>query len=166
MKIRSPDSVPLDEGEPSRADSRTQGARSLASLSPGEVMLARCRAFSEGDFGFVYDGYHQEANFLGQFPDREAYLRYGREVLARQFRILACRVLRERVAGDEARVLFYQKVRYQGEHSESLERAHLLRSEGGWLYLGGEKLDRAAIAEPLESIGWEEFERAGEKVFY
>lgn len=158
-----------DRDKPSEADPRVPesgGASSLESIAPGELMLARCRAFGAGDFALIYDSYHPEANFLGHFPDRDAYIRYGRESLARQYRILECRVLRERAADKEAWVLLYQMVEHRGERSEQLERALVLRTAGGWRYLGGQKMERADFPGPLEAIDWADFDRAQDKIFY
>jgi SEC-C motif-containing protein len=137
----------------------------MDSLSPSQLILARSRAFAEGDFGFVYDSYHPDSNFCRQFPDRQAYLDYARTVLALDFVIDDCRIVKERVAVDQARVLFCLDLRFRGERVETFELALLLATADGWRYHSGQKLAREDFAGEVEAIDWEDFER-GEKVVF
>jgi SEC-C motif-containing protein len=135
-------------------------------LSPSQVLLARSRAFSEGDFGLVYDSYHPDSNFCRQFPDRQAYLDYARSVLATDFVIRECRILREKVEGNQARVIFYLDTMFLGQQAESFELALLLRTPGGWRCHSGQKLLRSEFAGKIDEIDWDDFEKAKEKVFF
>lgn len=137
----------------------------MHSLSPSQLILARSRAFTEGDFGFIYDSYHQDSNFRRQFPDRSEYLDYGRSALAVDFVIDECRVLQERVEETEARVIFYLDARFQGRRVETFELALLLPTSDGWLYHSGQKLGRDEYAGEIEAIGWEDFARAEKAIF-
>ena len=135
-------------------------------LSPSQLILARSRAFTAGDFEFVYDSYHPEANFRRQFPDRQAYLDYGRSVLAADFAIHECRILQEKVEGEQARVIYYLDARFRGERVETFELALLLPTGEGWRYYSGQKLPRSEFAGEVGEIAWEDFERAAEKIVF
>jgi SEC-C motif-containing protein len=135
-------------------------------LSPSQVILARSRAFSEGDFGRVYDSYHPDSNFCRQFPDRQAYLDYARSVLATDFVIRECRILRKKVEGRAARLILYLDTMFRGQKAASFELALLLRTPGGWRYHSGQKLLRSEFAGKIDEIDWDDFEKAKEKVFF
>jgi SEC-C motif domain protein len=137
----------------------------METLTPSQLILARSRAFIEGDFGFVYDSYHADSNFLRQFPDREEYLRYARSVLAVDFVIGDCRILQERTEAAEARVIFYLDARFRGERIETFELALLLAAADGWRYHSGQKLGRDEYAGEIEKISWGDFERAEKAIF-
>lgn len=133
--------------------------------SPSELILARCRAFGAGDFGFIYDSYHPDSNFRRQFPDRRDYLAYARSALAVDFHIVECRILREE-AGEQARVIFYLDTLYRGRRVEILELALLLRTDGGWCYHSGQKIDRSDFAGEIEAIDWLDFEKISDKAVF
>ena len=135
-------------------------------LSPSQLVLARSRAFTEGDFGRVYDSYHPDSNFCRQFTDRQAYLDYARSVLAADFVIHECRILREKVEGDQAHVIFYLDTVFRGQQAESFELALLLRTPDGWRYHSGQKLLRSEFAGKIDEIDRDDFEKAQEKVFF
>jgi len=136
----------------------------LRHASPAELVRDRCRAFAAGDFGFIYDSYHADALFRQHFPDRSAYLAYGRATLSAEFRIRECRVLKERVGGERAQLLFYLDSLYRGERVETVECALLLRTEDGWRYHSGQKLSREELPAAIEDVDWSDFERAGENI--
>ncbi len=138
----------------------------VSDLSPSELVLARGRAFSEGDFAFIYDTYHPDSNFRQQFPDRSAYIHYGRTALGKDFTIDACRVLHERVDNDEARVIFYLGTTYQGQKEEGFELSLFYRTVKGWRYHSSQKLARDEFAGAIEEIDWSDFERVKDKVFF
>jgi SEC-C motif-containing protein len=138
----------------------------MDSFSPSQLVLARSRAFAVGDFGFIYDSYHPDSNFCRQFADRQAYLDYARSVLAADFVIQDCRILRQRVEGDRASVIFYLDVRFRGERIETFELALLLSTGEGWRYHSGQKLGRDEYRGEIEAIGWDDFEKVKEKVFF
>lgn len=141
--------------------------RSLNRLEPADLIEERCRAFREGDFGFVYDSYHPDSLFLQQFPDREDYLRYGRDVLARDFQIRRWRILRQRqIAADEVRLIFYLETRFRGETAEILEMATIIHTRVGWRYQGGQKMERREFPGPVETITFADFEKMREKIFF
>lgn len=138
----------------------------MNALSPSQLILARCRAFADGDFGFVYDSYHPDSNFCRQFPDRQAYLEYGRSVLAADFVIHECRILQEKVEGERARVIFYLDARLRGERVETFELSLLLPGREGWRYHSGQKLLRSEFAGKIEEIDRDDFEKVREKVIF
>jgi SEC-C motif-containing protein len=135
-------------------------------LSPSQLILARCRAFSGGDFGFVYDSYHSDSNFCRQFPDRQAYVDYARTALAADFIIDECRILREKIEEVQARVIFYLDIRFRGQRIETFELALLLLTGEGWRCHSGQKLLRSEFAGEIDGIDWDDFEKAKEKVFF
>jgi SEC-C motif-containing protein len=135
-------------------------------LTPAELVRARGRAFAERDFGFIFDTYHPDSNFRLQFPDRAAYIRYGRSTLAEDFQIRECRILKERIGDQETRVLFYLDTLFRGERSEVFESSLFLRTEEGWRYHSSQKLERTEFPGEIEAIDWEDFERVGEKIFF
>jgi SEC-C motif-containing protein len=137
----------------------------MTPLSPSQVILARSRAFTEGDFGFIFDSYHPESNFRLQFPDRAAYLDYGRSALATDFVIDECRILHEKVDAKEARIIFYLDARFRGSRVETFELALLILTAEGWLYHSGQKLGRDEYAGDIEAIGWGDFDRPEKTIF-
>lgn len=134
-------------------------------LSPSQMILARSRAFTEGDFGRVYDSYHPESNFCRQFPDRQAYLDYARSVLATDFVIQECQILREKVEGNQAQVIFYLDIRFRGERIETFELALLLRTGEGWRCHSSQKLGRDEFPGEIDAIDWRDFERVEKAIF-
>lgn len=134
--------------------------------TPSALILARAAASRSGDFGFIFDSYHADSNFRRQFPLRQDYLDFAHEVLDGEIVLRECRVLHERFDGEEAAVLFYQRVEAHGVMSETLELAWLKRGEQGWSFDCSERLDRSAIERPLEEIEWDDFARAAEKVVF
>lgn len=138
----------------------------LSSISPAELVTARCRAFDAGDFVFVYDSYHPDSFFIRQFPDREAYIAYARTRLARDYKILECRVLKERGGAEQAEVLFFLASLFRGVRQESFELSTLVRTAGGWRYHSSQKLSREDFSGELDAVDWSDFEAVGEKVFF
>jgi SEC-C motif-containing protein len=136
------------------------------SASPSELVLARCRAFGEGNFGFIYDSYHSESYFRAQFPSRRAYVRHGADTLAGDFRIRECRILKEEIEGDEARVLFYLDTLFQKERAESFELSFLRRTRRGWRYHSSQKLPRGDFEGEIEEIDIGDFDRVRDKIFF
>jgi SEC-C motif-containing protein len=138
----------------------------ISSYSPSELVLARCRAFGEGDFGFIYDTYHPQSYFRAQFPTRRAYVRHGAHCLSGDFRIRECRILKEEIAGDEARVLFYLDTLFRDESAESFELSLFRGTTRGWRYHSSQKLGRGEFAGKIEEIGFLDFEKVKDKVFF
>lgn len=139
---------------------------SSSSMSPSELVLARCRAFDTGDFGFIYDSYHPDSFFRSQFPSRRAYLRHGAGSLANDFRIRECRILKEEINGDEARALFYLDTLFKGERVESFELSFFRMTEKGWRYHSSQKLARGEFAGEIEEITFRDFEKVQDKIFF
>jgi len=135
-------------------------------FSPSELVQARCRAFGEGDFAFIYDTYHADSYFRAQFTSRRAYLRHGMASLSQDFRICECRILKEQIDGQEARVLFYLDSVYRCERVESFELAHFLCTEQGWRYHSSQKMAREDFSGEIEAIDFQDFERIKDKVFF
>ncbi|PLX85143.1 MAG: hypothetical protein C0617_05520 [Desulfuromonas sp.] len=135
-------------------------------LAPSELVLARREAFDRGDFAYIYDTYHPDSMFRQQFPDRQEYLRYGASSLAADYRILECRILREEIAEDAARVLFLLASEYGGQRVESLELSRFLRTGKGWRYHSSQKMTRDEYPGKIEDIGWDDFDRGKDKVFF
>lgn len=152
---------------PSIRDSASNRRMAMSrTATPAMLILDRAAACRAGDFAFVYDSYLDDSNFRRQFPHRQEYLDYAREVLAIDFVLHECRVLRERISGEEAAVLFYQRIDFRGEVVETLELAHLRLTVAGWRLDRGEKLERRAVARPLEAIDWDDFAAAVDKVVF
>ena len=135
-------------------------------LSPAELILERCRAFASGDYALVYDLHHPESFFRRLYPEREGYLEYARTVLRHDFRIRECRILKEQVTGEEARVIYYLDIFFKGERRESFELCRLRRRQGEWLYLETQKIERQDFPGSPEAIDWEDFERVKDKILF
>lgn len=134
--------------------------------SPAELILARVEAFRRGDFGAVYDSYHQDANFRRQFPDREAYVRYGWAHLGKEFRIRRCTILREETNGAEARVISWLEFELHGVPHAVAELAWLQRNADEWRYRCGQKLTADELPVPLAQLDFAHFDDLAEKVIY
>jgi SEC-C motif-containing protein len=135
-------------------------------LAPSELVLARCRAFREGDFGFIYDSYHPDSFFRMQFPDRNDYVENGRSSLMSDFAIRECRILKEEQHHGRARVIYYLDTLFQGNRAESFELALFRMTDLGWLYFATQKMERKDFPGELTEISWEDFDQVEDKVFF
>jgi len=135
-------------------------------LTPGQLVLARAKAFDDGDFSFIYDTYHPDSTFKEQFPDRQEYIHYGGANLTTDFRILQCRILKEESGDNTSRVLFYLDIEYQGKRVESFELSVFFRDQGEWRYHSSQKLERSEFTGPVEEIDWEDFDRVADKIYF
>jgi len=123
-------------------------------------------AFAAKDFGSVYDSYHPDSNFCRQFPDRQAYIEYAETALSSDFDLDQCRILRERVEAESARVIYYLDFRFRGERSENFELALLLLTGEGWRIHSSQKLTREEYVGEVDAIDWDDFERSPEKFIF
>jgi len=137
-----------------------------ADISPAELVQRRGQAFSAGDFAFIYDTYHPDSNFRAQFPDRQAYIAMGKNSLGWDFRIAQCRVLKEEVGAEDARVLFYLDTLYRGQREETFELSLFLLTDAGWRYHSSQKLGRDDFPGAVDEIDWADFEQVKDKVFF
>lgn len=135
-------------------------------LTPAQLVRARCEAFQRGDFGFIYDSYHADSPFRGLYPQRQAYLRQGQGELLRDYQIRQCRVLKEEVGAQEARVLFYLATTYQGVGGETFELSRFTFTAEGWRYHSSQKLERQEFGGTIEEIDWEAFERVKDQIVF
>ncbi|MBE0599569.1 MAG: hypothetical protein IH614_20200 [Desulfuromonadales bacterium] len=137
------------------------------SSSPATLILQRCRAFVGGDFGLVWDIHHPDSFFRGLYPDREAYLEFAGTSLQADFTIRECRILQEESGESAARVIYYLDIQFKGERRESFELCWLRRlDDGQWRYLATQKIERQEFHGEMDEIGWEDFERAEDKVIF
>ena len=137
-----------------------------ADIPPSELVRRRGAAFSAGDFAFIYDTYHPDSIFRSQFPDRRAYISFGKNSLRRDFHIDQCRILREEVGQEEAQVLFYLDTRFRGEREETFELSRFLLTDSGWRYHSSRKLSRDEFSGTVDEIDWRDFEKVKDKVFF
>jgi len=138
----------------------------MTDSSPSALILARVEAFRRCDFGFIFDTYHSASNFRRQFPDRDEYIRYGWANLGKEFRILACRVVREEIAGNSAQLIFWLEFELHGVRQRYAELAWLEEAGDGWRYRCGQKLEAEAWPVPAEQLDFVHFEAVTEKVLY
>ena len=127
--------------------------------APSELILARCRAFSAGDFGFIYDSYHAESNFRRQFSDRDGYCQYAEETLGPGYEIIDCKILDQDSDDSEARVVFLMQMVVHGEIQIYAELAWLKREGQGWLYHRGQKMTADELPDAPESLTIDDFSR-------
>jgi len=131
----------------------------MSDYSPSQLILARCQAFSSGDFGFIFDSYHAASNFRRQFPDREEYCRYGEKNLAPGYKIIDCRILDEDTGNDESMVVFLMLIDVQGDRQSFAELAWLKRDGGPWRYHRGQKMTADELPNKPESLTIGDFSR-------
>jgi SEC-C motif-containing protein len=129
----------------------------MNSMSPAELIAARCRAFTRGDFGFIYDSFHSASNFRRHFSDRGEYQRHGRSVLSQDFEIVSWRILAEKVEPAESQVLFLVEMRSQGQVGHYAERAWLRFEGDGWRYHRGQKLSGDELPEDPTTLCFTDF---------
>ena len=135
-------------------------------VSPSQLILARVEAFQRCNFGFIFASYHPASNFRRQFPDRDEYIRYGWANLGKEFRIHACRVIREERDGNSARVIFWMEFELHGVRQSYAELAWLEADGTGWRYRCGQKLEPEAWPVPAAQLDFVHFETVTEKVLY
>lgn len=134
---------------------------SQAKLSPAKLVEARVAAFRSNNFGFIFDTFHPNSNFRIQFPDRDEYIRYGVSTLDSDYKIETCKILAEEIEGQRARVLFYLKVFYQGNHDEYFELSEFQPIEGAWFYVQSHKLSCSEYCAEHDQITMEHVEQGG-----
>jgi SEC-C motif-containing protein len=130
-------------------------------LSPTKLVEARVAAFRTNNFGFIFDTFHPDSNFRLQFPNRDEYIRYGLSTLDSDYIIETCKVLSEEIDGQRARVLFYLKISYQGNHDEYFELSEFQHIEGSWLYVQSHKLPCSEFNDSHEQITMDHVEQGG-----
>lgn len=128
-------------------------------MTPAKIILLRNRAFSDGDFGLIYDSYHPDSNFRRQFPDRNEYIQIGRNTLSHDYRIVKCQILDEAITGQEARIIFFMQITANEQTLRYAELAWFLKHKGQWRYHRGQKMTNDELPENPESIGFNDFER-------
>lgn len=124
---------------------------------PSKLILERNRAFANKDFSFIYDSFHSDSNFRRQFNAREEYIAVGKSNLSRDFRIIDCRILHERVLGDEAQVIFVMEMMSQGVYQEYAELAWLKVEDEAWRYHRGLKVTHEDLPADQEKLTFEYF---------
>lgn len=134
--------------------------------APSRLILARVDAFRRCDFGFIFDSYHRESNFRRQFPVREEYIRYGWANLGREFRILACTIVREETVAGSARVIYSLEFELHGARQRYAELAWLEDDGEGWRYRCGQKLTPDEQPVAVERLEFRHFEDVIDKVIY
>lgn len=134
--------------------------------SPSQLILSRVEAFRRCDFGFIYDSCHPDSNFRRQFPDRDEYIRHGWANLGKEFRILACAIIREETGDGRARVIFSLEFEMHGTRQLYAELAWLEDSGAGWLYRCGQKLTPDEFPVPVARLDFCHFDEAPNKVLY
>jgi hypothetical protein len=141
--------------------------RDLTELGPAELVLARCEAFRQNDFSFIFHSYHDDAPFLQAFADCRDYLDYAGQALQGSFTINDCRIGRVRaVADDEVQVLFFMEIDCEGVIHKTIEMACLKRTTQGWRYHSGAKRPLEDFDSPLEDIDFAEFLDCATLVFF
>lgn len=138
----------------------------MSACSPSALILARNRAFSAGDFGFIHDSYHAESNFRRQFPDRDEYCRYAEENLGPGYKIVDCRILDEDLTGDESRVVFLMQMEVRGDLQSFAELAWLKREDRAWRYHRGLKMTADELPDEPESLTIGDFSRLDPKTVF
>ena len=124
--------------------------RCLSACSPAELIAARSEAFTRADFGFIYDSYHSASNFRRQFATRDEYLAFGRESLGRDYRIVSCHILAEKVEEHESQVVFLMEMNVHGKLQRYAELAWLRLENAAWHYHRGQKMSAEEFpADPL-----------------
>nr|WP_225897379.1 YchJ family metal-binding protein [Desulfuromonas sp. AOP6] len=140
--------------------------KDLRGISPAGLVRARAHAFGEGNFGLIYDTYHGDSHFRQQFPERDAYIHYGKANLSSDFSIRQCMVIREEIIESEAHVIFYLETVYRGTRSESFELSLFYREEGEWRYHSSQKMDRADYDGAVADLAKADFEKVKDKVYF
>jgi SEC-C motif-containing protein len=133
---------------------------------PSHLILARVEAFRRCDFGFIFDSYHQDSNFRRQFRDRDAYIRYGWANLGKDFRIVACSILREEFAGTTARVIYLLEFELHGVRQRYAELVWLEDAGMGWRFRAGQKMTPEEWPVPVGHLDFNHFDSRAEKVIY
>lgn len=147
---------------PSTPGSSASGAAMIQAGTPEALIHGRVAALAAGDYSAIFASYHPEAPFLRCFPDRDAYLAYAAENLAGAFRISDCRILRSRMSGEQADVLFIQTIEHGKEHFASLEIGRCrVDGDGWWSFEAGLRLDATLLPDDPARCSWDELLAAG-----
>lgn len=134
--------------------------------SPATLILARVEAFRRCEFGDIYDSYHADSNFRRQFPGREEYIRYGWATLGKDFRITGCRILREEIDGDSARVIHLLEFELNGHRQRYAELVWLAIEGGRWACRCAQKLTPDEWPVAPDALDFVHFTAVADKVLY
>ena len=127
--------------------------------SPSEIVLERFRAFLAGDFGFIYDTYHAESNFRQQYQDRDGYILHGKNILIENYQLEECRIVKEKVVGSKAQVIFLMKMTTEGRTNSYAERAWFLLENQDWHYHRGQKITLDELKVNPDALDFKDFDQ-------
>jgi len=124
----------------------------------------RFSALSVGNYGAVYDGYHEDAPFIEQFSDRHAYLCFAKQQLS-SIAINDWRCLRQRTldAKQLEAILVMEVVVDEASHN-FYELALLVETDSGWCYHSAQKLGMDDYPGPPDLIDFCHFDDADPKI--
>ena len=134
--------------------------------TPSELILARSEAFSQGDFGFIFDSYHSESNFRRQFIERDDYLQFGQTSLGQDYQIVNCKVLAADVDVDESQVIFLMQMKVHGNLQQYAELAWLRRENDRWRYHRGQKITAEELPDNPESLSFSDFAKLSPETIF
>jgi len=138
----------------------------LSSGTPAELITARSQAFSRADFGFIYDSYHSESNFRRQFVSRDEYLQFGRTCLGRDYQIINCQIIAEKVDDHESQVIYMVKMRAHGKVQRYAELAWLRRENDAWRYHRGLKMTEEEFPVDRQPVTFADFNKLDQSTIF
>ncbi|SEA09937.1 hypothetical protein SAMN05660420_01205 [Desulfuromusa kysingii] len=131
---------------------------------PLEFLDKRFSALIAGDYGVVYDSYHDNAPLMQQFKDRKTYIEFAQQQLA-AIVVRDWRCLRQRTPEDrQLEVLLVMDLAVGGDSQSFYELALLVETESGWRYHSAQKLGPEDYSGPSDQIEFRHFDTATPKI--
>ena len=129
-----------------------------------QFLEMRFSALMAGNYDAVYDSYHEDAPFIKQFSDRQAYLHFARQQLT-AIVIHDWRCLRQRTLdGKQLEVVLVMEVAVDDENQYFYELALLVETDRGWCYHSAQKLAMDDYTGSPDLIDFCHFDNAREKI--
>ncbi len=117
-----------------------------------------------GNYGAVYDSYHEDAPFIKQFSDRDTYLCFAQQQLS-SIAINDWRCLRQRSLDvKQLEVILVMEVVVDDESQYFYELALLVETDRGWRYHSAQKLGMDDYPGSPDLIDFCHFDNATPKI--
>ena len=124
----------------------------------------RFSALAAGNYGAVYDSYHDDAPFIKQFSDCHTYLCFAQQQLS-SIVIKNWRCLRQRTHDDkQLEAILVMEVAVDDEFQYFYELALLIETDSGWCYHSAQKLGMDDYPGSPDLIDFCHFDNANPKI--
>lgn len=133
-------------------------------MTAQHFLQKRFSALMAENYDAVYASYHEDAPFIHQFSDRQAYLHFARQQL-KAIVINDWRCLRQRnLDGKKLEVILVMEVAVDDKPQYFYELALLVETDEGWCYHSAQKLTMEDYSGSPDLIDFCHFDNANPKI--